>query len=208
MCAYIFSYLCIKICFHCTVQLCTIFFSPTIFVTLAWKHSLCWLVLSGSFCFWMTDYCFISHLYYCNFLLLRSIIFLLLVDIDIVTLFHLQTPFSADKLIGPPTGTTCTITLLHVHTGTFIYIYIYFFLTHACEWITWNNGLPASSLSFRKTVILLTRVVHLTFVDPCIIVQFVKRNPTRCNNVSKILLFHIYKKLNMFRATHRPSSGA
>jgi len=24
----------------------------------------------------------------------------------------------------------------------------------------------------------------------------------------KILLFHIYLKLNMFRATHRPSSGA
>jgi len=24
----------------------------------------------------------------------------------------------------------------------------------------------------------------------------------------KILLFHIYMKLNMFRATHRPSSGA
>jgi hypothetical protein len=25
----------------------------------------------------------------------------------------------------------------------------------------------------------------LTFVDPCIIVQFIKKNPTRCNNVSK-----------------------
>jgi len=24
----------------------------------------------------------------------------------------------------------------------------------------------------------------LTFVDPCIIVQFIKKNPTRCNNVS------------------------
>jgi hypothetical protein len=34
-----------------------------------------------------------------------------------------------------------------------------------------------------------------------------KENPTRCNNVSKFL-FHIYIKLNMFRATHRPSSGA
>ena len=97
-------------------------------------------------------------------------------------------------------------------------------------------------------------------------IQFIKKNPTRCNNVSKfyysifiwsstcfgrhiahhqelktalaasgfsyvegcwmcnwwtlsgkfnkmqqctkILLFHIYMKLNMFRATHRPSSGA
>ena len=25
---------------------------------------------------------------------------------------------------------------------------------------------------------------HLMFVDPCIIVQFIKKNPTRCNNVS------------------------
>jgi len=34
-----------------------------------------------------------------------------------------------------------------------------------------------------------------------------KENPTRCNSVSKFL-FHIYIRLNMFRATHRPSSGA
>jgi hypothetical protein len=26
---------------------------------------------------------------------------------------------------------------------------------------------------------------HLTFMDPCIIVQFINKNPTRCNNVSK-----------------------
>jgi hypothetical protein len=30
-------------------------------------------------------------------------------------------------------------------------------------------------------------------------VQFIKKNPTRCNNVSKFLLFHTYMKLNMFR---------
>jgi hypothetical protein len=35
-----------------------------------------------------------------------------------------------------------------------------------------------------------------------------KENPTRCNNVSKFLFFRIYMKLNMFRATQRPSSGA
>jgi hypothetical protein len=26
---------------------------------------------------------------------------------------------------------------------------------------------------------------NLMIVDPCIIVQFIKKNPTRCNNVSK-----------------------
>jgi hypothetical protein len=34
-----------------------------------------------------------------------------------------------------------------------------------------------------------------------------KENPTRCNSVTKFY-FIIYMKLNMFRATHRPSSGA
>ena len=40
------------------------------------------------------------------------------------------------------------------------------------------------------------------FVDPCIIVQFIKKNPTRCKNVSKFLLFHIYMKLNMCQAQY------
>ena len=35
-----------------------------------------------------------------------------------------------------------------------------------------------------------------------------KENPTKCKKVSKFLFFHIYMTLNMFRATHRPSSGA
>jgi len=34
-----------------------------------------------------------------------------------------------------------------------------------------------------------------------------QENPTRCNSVSKFL-FHIYMKLNMSWAAHRPSSGA
>jgi hypothetical protein len=28
----------------------------------------------------------------------------------------------------------------------------------------------------------------MTFVDPCIIVQFIKKNPTRCNNVSNFII--------------------
>jgi hypothetical protein len=34
--------------------------------------------------------------------------------------------------------------------------------------------------------------INLMFMDPWIIVQFIKKNPTRCNNVSKFLLFHFY----------------
>jgi hypothetical protein len=33
------------------------------------------------------------------------------------------------------------------------------------------------------------------------------KNPTKCNSVSKFYYFLFYMKLNMFRATHRPSSG-
>ena len=31
--------------------------------------------------------------------------------------------------------------------------------------------------------------IYLTFVDPCIIVKFIKKNPTRCNDVSKLYFF-------------------
>ena len=33
-----------------------------------------------------------------------------------------------------------------------------------------------------------TATLNLTFVDPCIIEQFVKKDPTKCNNVSKLLI--------------------
>jgi len=33
----------------------------------------------------------------------------------------------------------------------------------------------------------------LTFVDPCIIVQFIKKNPTRCNNVSTFIIPYLYE---------------
>jgi len=44
------------------------------------------------------------------------------------------------------------------------------------------------SLSFARKIggqIRRQRPNYLMFVDPCIIVQFIKKNPTRCNNVSK-----------------------
>jgi len=46
---------------------------------------------------------------------------------------------------------------------------------------------------------------HQLFVPS--ILQFRKENPTRCNSVL-IFLFHIYVKVNLFRAIQRPSSGA
>jgi len=32
----------------------------------------------------------------------------------------------------------------------------------------------------------------LMFVEPCIIVKFIQRNPTRCNNVSKFIIPYLY----------------
>jgi len=37
---------------------------------------------------------------------------------------------------------------------------------------------------------------------------FHKEKSNKMQQCNKILLFHVYIKLNMFRATHRPSSGA
>jgi len=37
----------------------------------------------------------------------------------------------------------------------------------------------------RKKKLRKTRSACLMFVDPCIIVQFIKKNPTRCSTVSK-----------------------
>jgi len=44
-------------------------------------------------------------------------------------------------------------------------------------------------------------------VNPCITVKSY-RNSQQDATVHRNLLFHVYIKLNMFRATHRPSSGA
>ena len=37
----------------------------------------------------------------------------------------------------------------------------------------------------EHTKFKMYRNTNLVFVDPCLIVQFIKENPTRCNNVSK-----------------------
>jgi len=35
--------------------------------------------------------------------------------------------------------------------------------------------------------------LNLTFLDPCIIVKFIKKNPTRCNNVSNFINPYLYE---------------
>jgi len=64
--------------------------------------------------------------------------------------------------------------------------------------------LPVKGLLFERF-----HVIFIVFLCPCYISHSVhKENPTRCNSVSGFLLFHIYMKLNMFRVTYHPSSGA
>jgi hypothetical protein len=50
--------------------------------------------------------------------------------------------------------------------------------------------------------------LNLTFVDPCITVLLIKKIQQDATMYQHFLLLHIYMKLNMFRATHRPLSGA
>jgi len=50
-------------------------------------------------------------------------------------------------------------------------------------------------------------IINLVFVGPCIIVNSY-RNSQQDATVYQNLLFHVYMKLNVFWATHRPSSGA
>jgi len=47
----------------------------------------------------------------------------------------------------------------------------------------------------------------IKFVDPCIMVKFVKKNSIRCNNVSKFLLFHIYMILCLTTSTNYTSNN-
>jgi len=46
------------------------------------------------------------------------------------------------------------------------------------------------------------------FVNKEMLYQFIQKKSNKTQQCIKILLFHIYMKLNMFRATRRPSSGA
>jgi len=65
-------------------------------------------------------------------------------------------------------------------------------VTHSNDWESWSNLL----FSFLHTLLhlfscsfspqhLVLDTINVNFVDPCITVKFIKKNPTRCNNVSK-----------------------
>ena len=66
--------------------------------------------------------------------------------------------------------------------------------------------LSVCHMRFLNLIFLLTEM-KIMFVDPCIIVYNSYRKSNKMPQCIKIL-FHIYMKINMFRATHRPSSGA
>jgi hypothetical protein len=61
-----------------------------------------------------------------------------------------------------------------------------------CKWFSlWESQRDSDSVSGRYCS-MNSNVQHLTFVDPCIIVQLVKKNPTRCNNVSHFIIPRLY----------------
>jgi hypothetical protein len=44
-------------------------------------------------------------------------------------------------------------------------------------------------IKFRQNKTQLMKDINLMFVDPCVIVQVIKKNPTKCNNVLKFYYF-------------------
>jgi hypothetical protein len=66
------------------------------------------------------------------------------------------------------------------------------------------------SITGQRALFVITCTVRsvMMFVDSCIIVLFIKKKSNKMQQCIKISLFPIYMKLNMFRATHRLSSGA
>ena len=47
--------------------------------------------------------------------------------------------------------------------------------------------------SVLKVVFVLKTNRDLTFVDPCITVQFIKKNPTRSNDISNFIIPYLYE---------------
>jgi len=78
-----------------------------------------------------------------------------------------------------------------------------------------NSGFKGLMLGLNHRVVnpinryILRLFLDLMFVDPCVHHSTIyNEKSNKMQQCIKILLFHIYTKLNMFRATHRPSSGA
>jgi hypothetical protein len=63
----------------------------------------------------------------------------------------------------------------------------------------WEENLEVGTWNFTKVVVKKRRILH------CLIHEEKSNKMQQC---TKILLLHIYIKLNMFRTTHRPLSGA
>jgi hypothetical protein len=69
------------------------------------------------------------------------------------------------------------------------------------------NNIKLYKYDFTHFGIPMRVTIHMIFVDLCIIIYFTQKKSNKMQQCIKIL-FHIYMKLNMFRATHHPSSGA
>ena len=44
---------------------------------------------------------------------------------------------------------------------------------------------------------IVSTVLDLMFVNPCIIVKFIQKNPTRCNSLSKFIIPYLYEAQNV-----------
>ena len=59
------------------------------------------------------------------------------------------------------------------------------------EWLLTSLTRECALMNFKANNQTLRR--NLIFVDPCIIVKFVQKNPTSCNSISEFIIPHLYE---------------
>ena len=72
---------------------------------------------------------------------------------------------------------------------------LFYTLHETIYWLHLNSLRPHKGICHKKVTHSIRSLCH-------------KEKSNKIQKYIKILLFHIYMKVNMFRATHHPSSGA
>jgi hypothetical protein len=83
--------------------------------------------------------------------------------------------------------------------------------THICCTLHWVEGLISNSFNICLIASENEAITIIHILDVSGSLHHSKIHKEKANKMQqciKILLLRIYTKLNMFRATHRPSSGA
>ena len=79
--------------------------------------------------------------------------------------------------------------LLNIYINSDCILSVVLFITVSCVLLCLLSLACVCVFSFTDNALF----PDMTFVDPCIIVQFTQKNPTRCNSVSKFIIPYLYE---------------